>query len=114
VALSSEEIKLVAVVVVATLGGNVGSILNSVNPDIRADAFTATMARQLHNTIDQEMERERKILRADILAEISERRTVEERDCAKYRQSIYDRLNRIENNQEHCMRMLKQHDGVKR
>lgn len=37
-----ENKKLVIAALFVMLGGNTGSILNSINPDVRADAFTMT------------------------------------------------------------------------
>ena len=90
------------------------TLANSVNPDIREDSFTATDARELHSAIDAEMGRERQILRADILAEINLRRYKDEKECEADKRKIRERISVVEQNQEHCMRMLRQHDKVQR
>ena len=44
--------KLFVAVILAVVGGNAGSFLNSVRTDIRADPFTGTQGRELEHRID--------------------------------------------------------------
>jgi hypothetical protein len=112
VALTKEDAKVAAALVVFVLGGNASGIINAVSPGVRADPFTGTDAKELRSDLESKMARERVILKAEILATVAESRYKDERECERDKQAIRERISVIEQNQEHCLRMIRQHDNV--
>ena len=62
----TENRKLVIAVVLAILGGNVGTLLNKTTPDVRNDPFTGTEARQMVDQLQFRIEQCEARIRKDM------------------------------------------------